>query len=123
MYYFEAASNNTICLISVSPSKTSKTKESGTATCQTWYRSAQSHKHHSSDRVFEANGAAKVRRQVTNHRCQEADDHDGDDKAGPTIPVVGRRNKSKQKLPEDGEEMHEIVKTGGQLLLVIIIVT
>lgn len=96
------------------------------ATCQTWYRSAQSHKHHSGDRVFETNGAAKVRRQVTNHRCQEADDNDGDDKAGPAIPVVSGRNEGKQKLPEDGKEMHDIVKAGGQLLLttfIIIIVT
>lgn len=93
---------------------------------QTWYRGAQSYKHHGSDGVFEADGAAKVRREVTDYRRQETNDRDGDDKAGPAVPVVGGRNEGKQKLPEDSEEVHDVVKTGRQLLLttvIIIIVT
>lgn len=90
--------------------------------CQTWYRSAQSDEHHSSDGVFEAHSAAEMRCEVSDHRRQHAYDGDGDDKAGPTIPVVCWRNEGKQKLPKDGEEMHDIVKTGGQCLLAAFII-
>lgn len=50
-----------------------------------WYRRAESHKHHSGDRVLEANGAAEVRRQVANDGREEADDDDGDGEAGPAV--------------------------------------
>ncbi len=92
----------------------------------TWYRRAQSYKHHSSDRVFEANGATEMRRQVTDDCCQKANDRDGDEKASPTIPVVSRGDEGKQKLPKDSEEVHNVVKTGGHLFLatfIIIIIT
>lgn len=59
---------------------------------QTWYRCAQSYEHHSGDGVFEADGAAEMWRQVTDDRRQKADDGDGDDEAGPAIPVVSGRN-------------------------------
>lgn len=58
-----------------------------------------------------------MRRQVSNHCRQHAYDSDGYNKTGPTIPVVCRRNEGKQKLPKDGEEVHDVVKTRGQLLL------
>lgn len=93
---------------------------------QTWYRCAQSYEHYSSDRVFETNSAAEVWCQVTDDCRQHADDGDRDNEACPTVPVVSGRNKGKQKLPEDGEEVHDIVKTGGQLLFatfIVIIIT
>lgn len=93
---------------------------------QTWNRCAQSYEHHSSDGVFEADGAAKMWRQVTDDSSQQADDGDRDYKAGPAIPIVGGRNEGEEKLPEDGEEVHDVVKTGGQLLLatfIIVIIT
>lgn len=95
--------------------------------CQTWNRSAQSYKHHSCDRVLEADGATKVRCQVTNHCRQKADDNDGHDKAGPPIPIVSGRNKGKKELPENSEEMHNIVKARRQLfhsgVIIIVIIT
>lgn len=83
----------------------------------TWDRCTKSHKNHSSDRVLEANRAAEVRRQVTNDSRKQADDDDGDEETGPAVHVVGGRNASEQDLPEDGEEVHDIVKTGRQPFL------
>lgn len=103
-----------------------QSEDGGTGLYQTWYRCAQSYEHHSSNRVFETDGAAEMRRQVTDDRRQHADDGDRDDEAGPAVPVVGGRNESKQNLPEDSEEVHDIVKTGRQLFLatfIVIIIT
>ena len=65
--------------------------------------------------------------QVADYRRQHANDWDRDNEAGPTIPVVGGRDEGEQKLPEDSEEVHDVVKTGGQLLLatfiIIIVIT
>lgn len=80
----------------------------------TWDRSTKCYKHHSSDWVFEANGAAEVRRQVTNDGREQADDNDGDDETGPAVQVVCGRNACKQDLPEDSEEVHDVVETGRQ---------
>ena len=56
-------------------------------------------------------------RQVANDGGEEADDDDGDDEAGPAVQVVCGRDASEQDLPEDGEEVHDVVKTGRQPLL------
>lgn len=84
---------------------------------RTWYRRAQRYKHHSRDGVFQADRAAEMRSDVTDDRRQNANDGDGDDETGPAAPVLSRRHQCKQELPEDGEEVHNVVKTGGQLLL------
>lgn len=78
----------------------------------TWDRCTECHKHHSSDRVLEANGAAEVRRQVPDDSREQADDDDGDNEASPAIQVVCGRDASKQDLPEDSEEVHDVVETG-----------
>lgn len=80
----------------------------------TWYRCSKCHKHHGSDRVLEADGAAEVRRQVPDDGREQADDDDGDDEAGPAVQVVRGRDASEQDLPEDGEEVHDVVETGRQ---------
>lgn len=80
----------------------------------TWDRCTECHKHHSGDRVLEADGAAEVRRQVPDDRREQADDDDGDDETGPAVHVVCGRDASKQDLPEDGEEVHDVVETGRQ---------
>ncbi len=80
----------------------------------TWDGCTKCHKHHSSDRVLEANSAAKVRRQVPDDGCEQADDDDGDDETGPAVQVVCGRNASEQDLPEDREEVHDVVETGRQ---------
>ncbi|KAF3850389.1 hypothetical protein F7725_012161, partial [Dissostichus mawsoni] len=49
---------------------------------------AKSHEHHSGDGVFEAHGAAEVRRQVSDDGGQQADARDGDHEAGPAVQVV-----------------------------------
>ena len=77
----------------------------------TWYRSPQSHKHHSCHRVLQAHGAAKVGRQVTNDGGEHSDHADGHHKAGPAVPVISGRHKGEQKLPEDGQEVHDVVET------------
>lgn len=53
-----------------------------------------------------------MRCQVPNDSCEQANDDDGDNKAGPTIEVVCGGNASKKDLPEDSEEVHNVVKTG-----------
>jgi len=85
--------------------------------CLTWHGCAQRHEHHGGDGVLEANGAAEMRRQVADDGGEQADDDDGDDEAGPAVQVVGGRNAGEQHLPEDGEEVHDVVETGRQPLL------
>lgn len=88
----------------------------------TWHRGPQGDKHDGSDRVLQANGAAKVGGQVANESCQEANHEDGDNEASPAIPVVCGGHEGKQDLPEDGQKVHHVVKAGGQLLLPTFIV-
>lgn len=83
----------------------------------TWHRCTNRHKNHSSDRVLEANGTPKVRRQVTDDGREEANDEDGDDKTGPTVQVVCGRDAGEQHLPENSEEVHDVVETGRQPFL------
>lgn len=82
----------------------------------TWNRRSQRDKHHSGHSVPETNGAAKVRRQISNNGGEEADDADGHQEAGPTIPVLRGWNASEQNLPENGEEVHDVIITGGKAL-------
>lgn len=93
-----------------------------TAVALTWHRCPQRDKHDGSDRVLQANGAAKVGRQVADESCQDADHEDGDNEASPAIPVVCRGHEGKKDLPEDGQKVHHVVKAGGQLLLPTFIV-
>lgn len=88
----------------------------------TWHRCPQCNKHHRSDRVLQADGAAKVGCQVADESCQEADHEDGDDEASPAVPVVCWGHEGKKDLPEDGQKVHHVVKAGGQLLLPTFIV-
>ncbi|KAF3845289.1 hypothetical protein F7725_008452 [Dissostichus mawsoni] len=62
-------------------------------------------------------GKAEVRRQVSDDGGEHADDGDGGDEARPAVQVVGGRNAGKQNLPEDGEEVHDVVEAGRQTLL------
>lgn len=55
-----------------------------------------------------------MRRQVPNDGREQADDDDGDDETGPAVQVVRGRNAGEQDLPEDGEEVHDVVETGRQ---------
>lgn len=93
----------------------------------TWDWGSQSHKHHGGHGVPQPHSAAKVGRQVTNDGGEETDNTDGHDEAGPAVPVLCGWDAGKQNLPEDGEEMHEVVVTGRQTFftpfLIIITVT
>ena len=86
---------------------------------------AQGHEHHGGDGILEADGAAEVAGQVTGHGREHADERDGDDETGPAVPVLGGWHEGEQNLPEDGEEVHDVIETRGELLfstLAIIIV-
>lgn len=84
---------------------------------RTWHRRPERHKHHGGHGVLEAHGTAKVGGQVSNEGGEQANHTDGDHEAGPAVPVVCRGHERKQNLPEDGEEVHDVVEAGRQLLL------
>lgn len=86
---------------------------------------SQGYKHHSGDWVLQANGAAEVTGQVTNHSRQKADDHYRNNETRPPVPVFRGRDAGKQDLPEHSQEVHDIVKTRRQtffspLILILI---
>lgn len=56
-------------------------------------------------------------RQVPDDGGEEADDADGDQEAGPTIPVLSGRHAGEQNLPEDGQEVHDVIVTRRESLL------
>lgn len=82
----------------------------------TWNWSAEGHEHHSRDRVFEANGAAEMGGQVPGHSCQDANEGNGDEKAGPAVPVLSGWDKSKEHFPENRQEVHDVIEAGWQTL-------
>lgn len=91
----------------------------------TWNRGAEGYEHHSSDRVFQTDGAAEMGRQVARHSCQDADEGNGDKEAGPAVPVFSGRDESKEDFPENCQEVHDVIEAGRQaffsaFLLVII---
>jgi len=53
---------------------------------------------------------------ITNDGCEHANDEDGDDEAGPAVAVLSGGHAGKQHLPEDGQEVHHVVKAGWQPL-------
>lgn len=63
-----------------------------------------------------------MRRQVPDDGGEEADGADGDQEAGPAVPVLGGRDAGEQDLPEDGDEMHDVVVAGRQVFLATVIV-
>ena len=83
----------------------------------TWHRGPQSHEHHRSDRVLEANGAAEVWGQVPDDGSKDSDDDYGHDEAGPAVPVLCGRDAGKQNLPEHSQEVHDVIETRWQPLL------
>ena len=83
----------------------------------TWHGGAECHKNNSRDRVLEANGAAEVGGQVPDDGGEHADDENGDNEAGPAVAVLCGGHAGKQHLPEDREEVHDVVKAGRQPLL------
>lgn len=89
----------------------SKTKHTHPHT-HTWDGGAKSDKHHGCDGVPQPHSAAKMRRQVSDDGCEEANDDDGDDEAGPAIPVLSRRDKSEHQLPKHRHHVHEVVAAG-----------
>lgn len=58
-----------------------------------------------------------MRGQVPNDGGEHADDEDGDGEAGPAVAVLCGGHTGKQHLPEDCQEVHDVVKAGGQPLL------
>ena len=78
---------------------------------------AQGHEDNSIDRVLEANGAAEVGSEVPDEGGEQPDDQDADTEAGPAMAVLGGGHAGKQHLPEDREEVHDVVKAGRQPLL------
>ncbi|ETE58450.1 hypothetical protein L345_15829, partial [Ophiophagus hannah] len=83
----------------------------------TWDGGAQGHKDDRIHGVLEPHGAAKVGGQVADQSGQHADDQDANTEAGPAVPVLGGRHTGEENLPEDGQEMHDIVEARGQPLL------
>ena len=68
--------------------------------------------------------------EVTDEGGQQTNGGDGHHEAGPAVTIVGWGNESKQQLPEDRQEVHDIIKTGREtflhlsvlLLLVVIVI-
>lgn len=92
----------------------------------TRHRGAQRHEYHCRDRVFEADGAAKVGSQVPREGGEHPDEADGDEEAGPAAPVLGGRHKGEQDFPEDSQEVHDVVEAGRQALfsrVLVLVVT
>lgn len=92
----------------------------------TWNRGTKGHKHHSSHRVFEANGAAEMRGQVPGHSGQNANEGNGHKEASPAVPVLSGGHKSEENFPENCQEVHNVIKAGWQAFLpalLLIIVT
>ena len=83
----------------------------------TWHRGAKRHKNNSRDGVLEANGAAEVGGQVPDDGREHANDEDGDNEAGPAMAVLCGGHAGEQNLPEHRQEVHDVVKAGGQPLL------
>jgi len=88
----------------------------------TWNGGSQCHKHHGGHGVPEADGAAEVGRQVPDEGGEEADGADGDQEAGPAVPVLSGRDAGEQDLPEDGDEMHDVVVAGGKAFLAALVI-
>lgn len=64
--------------------------------------------------------------QVSGDGGQHADEHNGHKEASPAVPVLCRWNEGEQDLPEDGQEVHDVIKARGQALfttLFFIIIT
>ena len=92
----------------------------------TWNRSAEGHEDHGGDRVFEADGAAEMGGQVPGDGRQDADEGNRHEEAGPAVPVLGGRDKGEKDFPENSQEVHDVIKAGGQALfaaLFLIIIT
>ena len=70
--------------------------------------------------IYVRTGSISWRR--TNDGGEQSDHTDGDDKAGPAVPVLCGRDEGKQNLPEDGEEVHDVVETRWQLLLPALVI-
>lgn len=66
-------------------------------------------------------------RQISDDGGKDADDADRDQEAGPAVPVLRGWDAGKKNLPEDGEEMHDVIVTRWKslftALLIIITVT
>lgn len=87
---------------------------------------AQGHKHHSCNSVLQAYCTTKVRGQISSDSGQNPDECDGDDEAGPAVPVLSGWNEGKKNLPENCQEVHDVIKARGQALLpalLLIIIT
>lgn len=50
-------------------------------------------------------------RGVTYDSSEESDHTNGDDKAGPAVPIVCGWDEGEQDFPEDSEEVHDVVET------------
>lgn len=59
--------------------------------------------------------------QISYESCEEADDTDRGDETGPSVPVLGGWDKGKQNLPEDSQEVHDVVVTRRKALLFVVI--
>lgn len=91
----------------------------------TWNRGPQSNKYHSGDWILKSNGAAKVWSEITRDRRQHANQTDGHNEARPSVPILRGWHECKENLPEDREEVHDVVKAGWKtlftaLLLIVI---
>ncbi len=47
----------------------------------------------------------------TNDSSEQSDHTDGDDEAGPAVPVLCGWDEGEQNFPEDGEKVHHVVET------------
>lgn len=61
-------------------------------------------------------------RRLTDDGGQQSDHADGDHEAGPAVPVLSGRDEGKQHLPEDGEEVHDVVVAGRESPLATLVV-
>ncbi len=92
----------------------------------TWNRRPQGNKDHGGDWILQANSAPKVRSKIACDCRQDTNQRDGHNEACPSIPILCGWDECKENLPEDCEEVHDVIKAGWKTLfttLLLIIVT
>lgn len=60
--------------------------------------------------------------QVPREGGEHPDETDRDEEAGPATPVFGGWHEGKENFPENRQEVHDVVKAGGEALLARVIV-
>jgi len=82
-------------------------------------RGAKSNKSNGIDGVLKENEAAQVSGDVTNDSRAHTDHGNGNHEAGVAVANACRWNESEHDLPDESQEVHDVVSAGGHLLLAV----